>query len=745
LSDLEVPDLTEGQNLFVYLIGMIGDIDGNPYFFFNDREGFSPEELENKLDPNRRHFILADAPYAASFLSRINWQEKRNWAGAASTDQGNLFFTIEKGTQDSQFSFFPCFSNFFFSGVLSGATVAQAYRMAQNAVSLTRQMPELFLPEGVPSDFQTLRRYLDYYLGMAAIQGETNSLLNDCIARIEDDNRYTLSLSVQPHAYINKAWAVLTSPASFYQKTIIVDLVKDNEQGLHYGAELPLTHPYYQAYFMVEGRILGRSDTGRNWTEWLEVSISEIKTGVLKDGFEFDDDPNSIRLDPNNILVVNDLPQRHTFDCEGTLQTCEDTDWIHFYAMKGHVYEVYAQDLSEYGYFIQISLYDPNLLLLQDHGTSLVANNYLAFDPPESGYYFLKVRLASNSPPEGVEYILGISDLKGEMLTSLLLRLKGAIERDFSVRGGMKIIDRMEYVFPDHSNIIYPDTHCYKFNGLPTQQITINVYENSNPESLAETSVLLLPRYLNEVTIDLTGSASPVRFQTAKNPEETDYYDVIGQYLQPLPSNLPYGDMDPNFVPEDDYDGDLLTNCEEVLLYGSHAQYPTIPLPLHKGVNLFYFPEIYESFNIVPNDTVQIFRYNSDSKRWNEESRDFGLENTFNAIHTSRAGMLYLDLREVTGPVLYLRGFLLPGYTSDAPDPYEYLDANLFDPDHFGPGSSGFKVLGNDDFSQIETISSQNSRNGAWNSSYRFFGRPSGNDTYFYSCPYGIHVIHKRK
>ncbi|MGA1863985.1 MAG: C13 family peptidase [bacterium] len=745
LSALEIPDLAEGQNLFVYLIGMIRDIEGNPYFCFNDREGISPEELENKLDPNIRHFILADAPYAASFLSRIDWQEKRNWAGVASTDQESLFFSIEKGTQDSQYCLFPCFSNFFFSGIMSGATVAQAYRMAQNAVSLTRQMPELFLPEGAPSDFQTIHRYLDYYIGMAAIPGETNSLLGDCIARIEDNDHYILSLSVQPRACINKAWAVLTSPTSFYQKTIIVDLVKDNEQGLIYGAEVPLVHPYYMAYFMVEGRMLGGDDTGRDWTEWQEVSISETRTGGLKDKFEFDDDPNSIRLDPNNILVVNDLPQRHTFDCEGILQTCEDTDWIHFYALKGHVYEIYAQDLSEYGYFIQISLYDSGFLPLQDNGMPIAANNYLAFDPPESRFYFLKVRLGSNCPQEGVEYILGISDLKGEMLTSLLLRLKGAIERGFSVIGGMKIIDRMEYVFPDHTNIIYPDTHCYKFNGIPPKQITINVYEDSNPESIAETSVLLLPRYLNEVTIDLTGSISTVRFQTAKDPEETDYYDVIEQYLQPLPSNLPYGDMDSNFNPEGDYDGDLLTNCEEVLHYGSHAQYPTIPLPLHRGVNLFYFPVIYESFNIVTNDTTQVFHYNSNSKRWDEESWDFGSENAFNAIYTSRAGMLYLDLREVSGPVLYLRGFLLPGYTPDAPDPYEYLDANLFDPGHFGPGSSGFKILDHDDYSQVETISSQNSRNGAWKSSYRFFGRPSGNDTCFYSFPYDVHVIHKRR
>jgi hypothetical protein len=372
----------------------------------------------------------------------------------------------------------------------------------------------------------------------------------------------------------------------------------------------------------------------------------------------------------------------------------------------------------------------------------------MAFESPENGFYFLKTKLASNCPPEGVEYILGISDPDAMMLTSLLVRVKGDIARDFSVRGEMKTFGIRKDLFPDHSNIIYPDTHCYKFNGLPESQvILVRVYEGRASASsfLAERNVYLLPRFLNEVTIDLSDPNFPDPVQTRRPFEETGYYEIIESYLKPLPSNLPYGDMDPDFFPEDDYDGDLLNNIEEALFYGSHAQYPTIPLSLHKGINLFYFPSIYEVLNIVPNDVAQVFHYNTNSETWNERSLDFGLENTFNAIHASGAGMLYLDLRTASNPVLHLKGFSRPGYKPDEHDPYEYLDANLFDPCHFGPEGSGYKILNHNDFNEIEAISSRNFRNGAWKSSYRFFGRTSGEDTHFYSCPYDIHLIHKGK
>ena len=743
LTNLEVPSLIEGQTLFVYLLGLIRLTDEGPRFFLNPNESISPETLEYILDPNQRHFILVEAPHAASFLSRINWQGKKNWAGAASTNKGNLFFSIGRDSLGPDYSPFPCFSNFFFSGILSGATVGQACRMAQNAVSLTRQMPVIFLPEGMPTNLQTMNRYLDYYLGMAAIPGEDYAILHECEAHLDDD-QYVLTLSVQPHVQVNQAWVIMASPASFYQKSMIVDLIKDSEQDLIYRAEVPAVNPYYQVYFMAEGQIEGETDAGKNWTEWREISIAKATASVGEDAFEPDEDPNSIDLYTDHLLIVNALPEIHTFFCEETTQEGRDIDWVHFYAFKGHIYEIYTQDLSEYGYFIQMALYDPNIRPVYEHGTPLVSNNYIAFQCPEDGFYFLKAELASSYPQEGVEYIIGINDPGAADLTELKVEVKDNIDRALYIKGQMAINGVDIEVIPNISIIKYPDNHCFTFTGLPSYQtITIKVYEKggSGSDPLAEKTVGLFPRSLNYTDIDLTSSSSPETFSVARGPEETGYYDMVPPLV--LPSKLPYGDMDPNFFPEDDFDGDLVSNFDELLFYGTHAQYPTLTIPLHKGLNLFYFPTIFFNLCIIPEDNAEVFHYDMDCNSWGAESDKTGQSNTFNAIRTNASGMLYLDLREISTPVIYLKGFIRPGYTPESSYPNEYLDTQLLDPSHLDPNCSTFEILNHPDFDEIESVSSRSFCSGAWCSSYRFFGRPGGKDTRF--CPYDIHVLQKGK
>jgi hypothetical protein len=83
-------------------------------------------------------------------------------------------------------------------------------------------------------------------------------------------------------------------------------------------------------------------------------------------------------------------------------------NWSYFYGKKGCIYEIYAQDTSEYSYFIQLALYDPNIRPIQVNGYSLTGYNYLAFYCVRSGYYLLRVAPAFPYPPEGMEYILSI-------------------------------------------------------------------------------------------------------------------------------------------------------------------------------------------------------------------------------------------------------------------------------------------------------------------------------------------------
>jgi hypothetical protein len=732
LADLEIPHLTKGQILFLYLIGEVRQDEDEMHFFINPNERLTPEGLEQILDPNQQLLILMDAPYSSTFLSRFDWEDKKKWVGLASTNQGHLFFPIEK---KDPYSLFPCFSNFFFSATLSGAAVEQAYRMAKNAVSLTRQMPELFLPGLIPTNYQTIHHYMNYYLGIAAIPGEEFYLFSDCSARVEDDN-YLLSLTAHPDAQITKAWVVLLSPSTFYQRSMIVDLMKDESQSLLYKAQIPCSQSYYKAYFFVEGQAKGQFDASRNWTEWQEVPISAPEPDIKEDRFEPDDNPISVLFDPNHKIIVNELPTKHTFFCEEyTGQSCDDTDWVYFYLFKGYLYEIYAQDLSEYGYFIQLSLYDPNINLLYNLGRPLVSDNYIAFDCPESGYYLLEVKLASSYPPEGVEYILSVCDPQAVEITSLQIEITDPWLRVFRVRveNGNKYIRTNNYLLEP------PDTYFYKFSNLkPHIPYTIKIYEGNsfNGVPIKEIKIEYLePKNLNEiqVPIDIPPVGGISRYE-----DIIEGYKVECEIINITP--LPFGDLDPNFPLQGDYDGDQISNCDEVLFYLSHPCYPTIPLSLHKGINLFYFPSIGEWPNIIQKNqpSYTLYHYYPSLKKW-QEHPNLLKKNTFNAIYASEAGVLYLTLFGLTHPILRLKGFLNPGYLPHDPNPLDFLNNDLFEPNHFDPIGSILKILDNSYFQEIGTISGQGILNGTWKSNYRLFGIPAGKDT----ClkPYEVYVI----
>lgn len=49
------------------------------------------------------------------------------------------------------------------------------------------------------------------------------------------------------------------------------------------------------------------------------------------------------------------------------------------------------------------------------------------------------------------------------------------------------------------------------------------------------------------------------------------------------------------------------------------------------------------------------------------------ISDTFNAVHITGYGRLYLDLYGFTAPILCLRGYLKPGYIHQAFQPIDYL------------------------------------------------------------------------
>ena len=240
--------------------GDIGGEGGNDYrFLFNQNESISPQDLFSKLprDPNQRVCIVMDAPYAKQFLSSLDpdtWP--KNWTAIASTDQGQVFFPLKEQDGSSSGRYYPCFSTFFFSGLLPGATLAQAYNMAKEAVSLTWQRPCLFLPEKV-ADYKTINQYLGYYLGSSAIPGDDYSLITRCNAQVENITGkpcYHLSFTPHPQAAITRAWSILTASSPLREKSIPVDIDPTKHE-----ASEPCDDKYYRACFFVEGPHRGKT------------------------------------------------------------------------------------------------------------------------------------------------------------------------------------------------------------------------------------------------------------------------------------------------------------------------------------------------------------------------------------------------------------------------------------------------------------------------------------------------------
>jgi hypothetical protein len=246
--DPNIHPLAPGQNLFIYLFGKtVAQENSDPYFRINTNDNLKAEDLFPRLprDPNQRLLILMDTPYSRQFLYSSDpktWHE--NWAGIGSTNQGELFFPIYGSYNPMYGGYnlkrFPCFSGFFFSFVLSGATVAQANRMAQNAVSLTQQHPKVFLKKEAQTEYE-INRHLNYYLGTSAIHGEDYSLFTDCSAKVEN-KQLRLSLTAYPDIEETEftAWVILkSSPSAIYQKTDIAYLSLDPNSLFYQGQGIP--------------------------------------------------------------------------------------------------------------------------------------------------------------------------------------------------------------------------------------------------------------------------------------------------------------------------------------------------------------------------------------------------------------------------------------------------------------------------------------------------------------------------
>lgn len=193
--------------------------------------------------------------------------------------------------------------------------------------------------------------------------------------------------------------------------------------------------------------------------------------------------------------------------------------------------------------------------------------------------------------------------------------------------------------------------------------------------------------------------------------------------------------------------------------------FPSFRLTINQGLNVFYFPYIAEYTIMFPSHQIidTIYIYNPVSQIWEidyvdleQQMKDFVINsNAFNALYTTDQGVLTVDTLESLRdepryPVIRLEGFIeLDYYQEENPDPINFLDTNLIDPNRFGsdvkisdalkmPCTSG----SNASCVSIEMIAGQKERSGRWQSTYWFFNRPSESERFF--DPFTFYIIRKR-
>jgi hypothetical protein len=177
------------------------------------------------------------------------------------------------------------------------------------------------------------------------------------------------------------------------------------------------------------------------------------------------------------------------------------------------------------------------------------------------------------------------------------------------------------------------------------------------------------------------------------------------------------------------------------------SAYREIRLPLRNGFNLFYFPTIYKKpFTAEDKKIIEkLYHALPAHKTWEENSYNLMKPDSLNAIYASGAGILYLDLKDESYPIVNFCGFIdAQTASSEVSDPNQCIDETIFDlAAYIDPNGSTLEIMKN--FTDIESITGQHSRSGKQEASYRFFGERCGKNVDLKSHTSLVHVWGKER
>ena len=677
--------------LLIYLVGETQTgAQAEADFILNQTQSLLPEDIPNHINPPQgcQVLLLCETSDAQGFLK--NLPLKSNWVSIASPYMDY---------------YRPLFSYFFFSRLYCFDTVGEAYEKAYKAFSPPQRPSDYiyFFDDFVPSSFRKIKERLGYYLGNPAIMGEDLGLIKTTQV-LEEESYITLRLKVNESSQVNTPWAELRTPSGAIYHSLLYQTGEPSSWGLSLERDLPYSGVALYVEQTQEGDQPGIID-------WREHPITRFLQGLQEDPHEPDDTPET----PWPIAI--DIPQDHTF------HNPNDIDWVYFFGHRGEIYEINANDINGWGYFIRMSLYDPNESPLQTF-----YNNLSGWECPQDGYYSLKVESATD-PNEGA---FGYS---------LLIEYPYAPTPDAGLLGRVVMVEDNESIGVNGLDV-YVGTS--KTSTVSQKNVKNQALDPSMIDGWFFIENLLAPGWY-EVLVTAkddpdTVLADPFTiYLQSKHVCQLDDAIIINQDLYPQFSDPNKADvagfealynkwqkeLGKQYPIWEDSDNDGFTNKEE-FLNGTHPDHPTFQYTFYPGLNLFPFylsdSSTVDEFCSEKLDEWQSIRgYDPQNRHWNAWNINMGGNNfpmgygKGYLIYKQYGEVIYQDQQTAMGsmnPGINIIG-VSPSSETSTYTSFQFLKERR---------SEGVKNISR----YNNAPKGQNKGTGRWESSYWFFGGPSG-------------------
>lgn len=455
----------------------------------------------------------------------------------------------------------------------------------------------------------------------------------------------------------------------------------------------------------------------------------------LPDEYEPDDDPNQASPFSTSLSYLPEYRQYHTF------HEPNDTDWIWFFGIKGHQYELNL----DANYLVNLTLINPLGYCEFDD----LYNSVFGWDFSETGYYFLKIESAASPDVGAFSYTIWIIDKSAAGITPGVYG-RVVYEDPNGLRNGINGLRvslkssgyEGEDITGSIGDITYTEFEPWMIDGwyfipnldLGTYLLTVTL--NEDPYDVLDSSNIEItntkPIRLDDIVIDK---------DIEHPPGLSKLYEAELTYIV---WQAAYGGIYP---PWEDTDGDGIINLVEFLNGTDPIEIQTLEFILDTGLNLIpfylkgqnYAQDFHQKF-LDKSGFESIWTYNPQEDIWLywwPDSPSRIINTRFLDNYTLRKENFLMEAGK--GYLIYMSSPWTFSY--DYQDHKYQLVSGLnispapFETALYGPNSYEFLKNSTDEGIKIESISRYSNTqsdtvnaSGTWESTYMFFGQPSGNN-----------------